>query len=76
MCDGCRAIIKDGENIHCTKCIDRMHKAIVRTVYCPKCDKEIQIRFLLLIGDGYKCPYCRGDTFILLKDKGREAKCC
>ena len=38
MCDGCRAIIKDGENVHCTKCIDRMHKEIRRLRI--KCGEE------------------------------------
>ena len=32
------------------------------------CPKPINIKDdLLLIGDGYKCPYCRGYTFILIK---------
>ena len=32
------------------------------------CPKPINIKDdLLLIGHGYKCPYCRNDKFILIK---------
>ena len=32
------------------------------------CPKPINIKDdLLLIGNGYKCPYCRNDKFILIK---------
>lgn len=36
-----------------------------------KCSSRVDsmnvANILLLIGDSYKCPYCRGDKFILIK---------
>jgi len=51
-------------------------------IYCA--DKECSSKnrtnpieitdILLLIGESFKCPYCRGYTFILCPDKNRKEK--
>ena len=39
---------------------------------CPsRTDKMNLADILLLIGDSYKCPYCRGYKFLLIKDETR-----
>jgi len=32
----------------------------------------LRLKDLLLIGEGYKCPYCRGYVFMLIKDNERK----
>ena len=35
---------------------------------CSSRDQNINIAdILLLIGSGYKCPYCRNDKFVIIK---------